>query len=159
LTNSSLSDRALGAARVDFAPRHTQPSWLRWVVATIVAIVGSLAVDAILVAIGKGVFPSTKNYAHFHVSDYAKLTIVGVYAACVAWPVVTRISSSPRWLFSRLAVLVTLVLLVPDVWLLHLHQPVRAVAVLMVMHLAIAVVSYFALVTVAPTTSLRHNRL
>jgi hypothetical protein len=51
---------------------------------------------------------------------------------------------------SRLAVLVTLVLLLPDVWLLHQHQPPRAVAVLIGMHLAIAVVTYFALVLLAP---------
>ena len=37
--------------------------------------------------------------------------------ACVAWPIVTRISSAPRWLFLRLAVLVTLVLFAPDVWI------------------------------------------
>ena len=62
--------------------------------------------------------------------------------ACLAWPVVTRISSAPRWLFFRLAVLVTLVLWLPDLYLLDLGQPGRAVAVLMVMHLAIALVTY-----------------
>lgn len=50
----------------------------------------------------------------------------------------TRISSAPRWLFFWLAVLVTLLLWLPDLYLLDLGQPGRAVAVLMVMHLAIA---------------------
>jgi FtsH-binding integral membrane protein len=99
--------------------------------------------------IGQAAFPSTKGYVHFQFGDYAKLTIVGVIIACLAWPVVTRVSSQPRWLFSRLAVLVTVVLLLPDVWLLHQHQPSRAVAVLMVMHLAIAAITYFALVLLA----------
>jgi hypothetical protein len=69
--------------------------------------------------------------------------------ACLAWPVVTRISSAPRWLFFRLAVLVTLVLWLPDLYLLDLGQPGRAVAVLMVMHLSIALVTYYSLVSIA----------
>ena len=54
-----------------------------------------------------------------------------------------------RWLFFRLAVLVTLVLWLPDLYLLDLGQPGRAVAVLMVMHLAIALVTYNCLVHIA----------
>ena len=38
--------------------------------------------------------------------------------ACLAWPVVTRISFAPRWLFLRMAVLVTLVLWLPDLYIL-----------------------------------------
>ena len=38
--------------------------------------------------------------------------IIGVVTACLAWPVVTRISSAPRWLFFRLAIAVT-----PVLWL------------------------------------------
>jgi hypothetical protein len=64
-------------------------------------------------------------------------------------PSTTRISSAPRWLFFRLAVLVTLVLWLPDLYLLDLGQPGRAVAVLMVMHLAIALVTYYSLVYIA----------
>ena len=67
----------------------------------------------------------------------------------MAWPIVTRISSAPRWLFFRLAILVTLVLWLPDLYILHQGQPAKAVAVLMVMHLAIAVVTYNLLVRVA----------
>ena len=114
-----------------------------------VSIAGSLAADAILVVIGTTLFPSTKGYAHFQFHDYAKLTVIGVVIACLAWPVVTRISSAPRWLFFRLAVLVTLVLWLPDLYLLDLGQPGRAVAVLMVMHLAIALVTYNSLVHIA----------
>jgi hypothetical protein len=141
--------RALGLVRVDLAPAHRQPSVLRVAIATVVAVAGSLAVDAILVVIGQAVFPSTNGYVHFQFSDYAKLTVIGVLIACAAWPIVTRISSAPRWLFFRLAIAVTLVLWLPDLWILHLGQPVQAVAVLMVMHLAIAVVTYNALVRIA----------
>jgi hypothetical protein len=148
--------RALGLVRVDLAPAHRQPSAMQVAIATAASVAGSLAVDALLVVIGQAVFPSTKGYVHFQFSDYAKLTVIGVLIACAAWPIVTRISSDPRWLFLRLAIAVTLVLWLPDLWILHLGQPAKAVAVLMVMHLAIAVVTYNCLVRIAPIRSARH---
>jgi hypothetical protein len=141
-------ERALRLVRVDFAPTHRQPSAVRVAAAAALALAGSLAADAILVWIAKKLF-SIKHYAHFQVSDYGKLTIIGVLIACAAWPIVTRISSSPRWLFFRQAIAVTLVLWLPDLYILYRGQPARAVAVLMVMHLAIAVVTYNCLVHVA----------
>jgi len=88
--------RVLRLVRVDFAPAHRQPSAVRVLVALVISVVGSLAVDALLVLVGEAVFPSTKGYVHFQFHDYAKLTIIGVVIACVAWPIVTRISSAPR---------------------------------------------------------------
>jgi hypothetical protein len=76
--------------------------------------------------------------------------VIGVIIACVAWPVVTRISSEPRWLFFRMAILVTLVLWLPDVYILYRGQPGEAVAFLFLMHLAIAAVTYNLLVHLAP---------
>jgi len=116
-------------------------------------VAGSLAVDALLVAAGTALFPSTRGYAHFRSTDYGALTVVGVVAASLAWPVTARISSAPRRLFRRVAVVVTLVLWLPDLWILAEGQPPRAVAVLMVMHLAIAVVTYNVLVRLAPVGS------
>ena len=150
--------RWLRIFRVDPRERQAPPSPVRWVVALIAANVGSLIADAILVAIGKWIFPSTQNFAHFQFSDYAKLTIVGVTIACIAWPVVTWISSQPRWLFLRLAVLVTLVLWLPDLWILHQGEPVRGVGVLMLMHLAIAFITYPTLVHLAPVGDSRGRR-
>jgi hypothetical protein len=149
----TVFDRSLALFRVDFAPTHRQPSLPRILLATLVSVVGTLAVDAALVAIGEVVFPSTKGYGHFNFGDYSILTIIGVLIACAAWPVVTRISASPRWLFFRLAIVVTLVLLLPDLYILHQGQPAKAVTVLMVMHLAIALVTYNALVHLAPVRS------
>ena len=144
--------------RLDFAPRHRQPSTGRVVVAAVVALVGSLVVDAILVAVGTHVFPSTKGYVHFQFSDYAKLTTIGVIIACVAWPIVTRVSSHPRWLFFRMAIVVTLVLFVPDLWIFLHGSPAKAVSVLLLMHVAIAVVTYNALVHIAPVGGRRTGR-
>jgi hypothetical protein len=118
--------------------------------ATIGAIVGCLVADAILVMIGEAIFPGTKGYVHFRLSDYGKLTVIGVIIACAGWPIVTRVTSAPRWLFYRLAILITLFLLLPDLYILHQGQPADAVAVLMVMHLAIALVTYNLLVRFAP---------
>jgi hypothetical protein len=150
LAPDSIFDRFFDLVKVDFTPTQRQPSAARVVFATVVSVVGSLAVDAALVAIGEALFASTKGYVHFQISDYSKLTIIGVIIACVAWPIVTRISSAPRWLFFRLAIVVTLVLFLPDLYILKQGQPAKAVAVLMCMHLAIAIVTYNALVHLAP---------
>ncbi|HEY1830341.1 MAG TPA: hypothetical protein VGG38_08875 [Acidimicrobiales bacterium] len=151
-------ERVLGWARVDFSPGHRQPPWWRVALATVLSIGLSLAADAGLVAIGTHVFPATRGYSHFQFSDYSKLTIIGVLIACAAWPVVTRISSAPRWLFFRLAILVTLVLWLPDLWIWRKGQPAHAVGVLMVMHLAIALITYNLLVRLAPVQARRAGR-
>jgi hypothetical protein len=149
-----MLSKAMSLVHLDFAPDHQQPSAVRVVLATVVSIVGSLLADALLVVIAQAVFPSTKGYPHFQFSDYGKLTVIGVIIACVAWPITTRITSQPRWMFVRMAVLVTLVLWLPDVYILVNGQPARAVGFLFLMHLAIAVVTYNALVRLAPVGAL-----
>ena len=144
-----LIDRAMRWTKVDFAPKHRQPEWWRLAVATVLSIVLSLAACAALVVTGEHLWPATKGFVHFQFADYAKLTIVGVLIACAGWPIVTRISSAPRWLFFRLAILVTLVLWLPDVWIWLRGESAQGVAVLALMHLAIAVVTYNCLVHVA----------
>jgi hypothetical protein len=153
----TLMDRSFDLLRIDFQPKHTQPSTVRVLLATVVALVGSLAADAILVAIAKAVVPSIKDYSHFAFSDYGKLTVIGVIVACIGWPIVTRICSSPRWLFFRLAIVVTLVLFLPDLYILKQGQPAKAVAFLMAMHVAIALVTYNALVHLAPVGPAREE--
>ena len=136
--------------RLDFSPTHRQPSALRLVFASLASIAGSLLADAVIVAISEALMPGTKGYVHFQFSDYGKLTVIGVVIACIAWPIVTRVCSAPRWLFFRLAILVTLVLLLPDFYILYKGQPGNAVGALMVMHLAIGLVTYNLLVRLAP---------
>ncbi len=138
--------------------RHSPPSWARWVAALMVANAASLVSDALLVAIGTAIFPSTRGFAHFQPTDYGKLTLIGVTIACIAWPIVTRISSQPRWLFPRMAVLVTLVLWTPDLWILVHGEPIRGVGVLMLMHLSIALITYNTLVRIAPIDDRERSR-
>jgi len=144
----------LDLIHLDFAPDHEHPAAGRLILATVVSIAGSLLVDALLVVIAQAVFPSTRGYAHFQFGDYSKLTVIGVIIACIAWPVTTRITSQPRWMFFRMAILVTLVLWLPDVYILVKGQPGKAVAFLFLMHLAIALVTYNALVRLAPVRPL-----
>jgi len=151
-----MLQKALALVHLDFAPNHRQPSGGLVVLATVVSIAGSLLADALIVVLAQALIPSTKGYVHFQFSDYAKLTVIGVIIACVAWPITTRITSQPRWMFFRMAVLVTLVLWLPDVYILIKGQPAKAVAFLFVMHLAIALVTYNALVYLAPVRALAH---
>jgi hypothetical protein len=147
---SRMWKQLVSLARVDFSPAHRQPSAWRVLLATFASIAGSLLADAAIVAISQALMPGTKGYVHFRFSDYGKLTVIGVVFACAAWPIVTRVCAAPQWLFYRLAILVTLVLLVPDFYILYLGQPGNAVGALMVMHLAIGVVTYNLLVRLAP---------
>ena len=149
-TVSGMLQRALDLIHLDFAPEHGQPSGGRVLLATVVSLAGSLLADALLVVIAEAAFPGIKGYSHFQFADYGKLTVIGVIIACVAWPVTTRITSRPRWMFFRMAILVTLVLWLPDVYILVKGQPAKAVGFLFAMHLAIALVTYNVLVHLAP---------
>jgi len=152
---------ALAAGKIDFSPRPKQPTPASLALETLVSLTGSLPADAILVAIGTRIFPATSGYVHFRFSDHGGLTTAAVIIACVAWPVVTRISTAPH-------------LGVPTYGRPGNGGPAAAGPVhpcqglappsgllLMVMHLAIAAVTYNALVRLAParrTTSLLGGR-
>ena len=150
--------RLFAWARIDFHPPHRPPAWWRVGVATVLALVGSLLADAAIVAVWTHAIASTKGYVHFQFHDYARLTIIGVLIACAGWPVVARCCSAPRWLFFRLAIVVTLVLFLPDLYIWHQGQPAKAVAGLLCMHVAIALVTYNALVHVAPVRGVPRGR-
>lgn len=149
MTESSVRN-VLGRLRVDFAPASDPPAWGRLAIALVVALGGSLGVDAALVHGGVALFPSTRGFSHFRLWDYATLTSVGVVLASAGWPLVIRVSSLPRWLYLRAAIVVTILAWGPDIWLFAKGEPPRGVAVLAVMHLAVALVTYNALVRIAP---------
>jgi hypothetical protein len=149
-TAVSSSRGFVGSFRFDMPGSRGAPNPLRWVLASIVAIGGSLAACAGIAALGIGLDPAIRHYEHLTFADYGKLTIIGVAGACVAWQIVARLSSRAWWPFLLLAILVTLVGLLPDLWILHQGQPAAGVADLVVMHLALAVITYPALVFIAP---------
>jgi hypothetical protein len=149
----SIITRTRLLTRVDLSPRHKQPSAGSLAVATVLSVALALLADALLVVIGTATFPSTSGYQHFQFGDYSTLTVAGVIFACIAWPIVTRLTSAPRWLFFRLAVLVTAALLLPDLGIWVQGAPGRAVVVLVAMHLAIGLITYNVLVHIARTRS------
>lgn len=149
--------RLLTWARFDLRPGHRQPAAIALATATVVAVALCLTVDWALAKAGAAIFPSTKGYEHFQFGDYATLTVLGVVAACVGWPIVTRLCAAPRWLFARLAVLVTAVLLLPDLAIYLQGQPGNAVFILVLMHLAIGLITYTALVRLAPHRQRRRS--
>jgi hypothetical protein len=150
--------RTLERTQIDFAPTKRQPNPRWYVLAIVIAIGLSLGADVALVHAGTALFPSTRRFSHFRFSDYGTLTCIGVIVASAGWPLVIRISSAPRWLYLRSAVVLTLVLWLPDVWLFTKGEAGRGVAVLAVMHLAVALVTYNAIVRLAPPRALVDQR-
>ncbi|MCU1414917.1 MAG: hypothetical protein JWN80_2257 [Microbacteriaceae bacterium] len=136
--------------RLDFPWGSAQPGPVRFVAATIVAVAGSVVACWILAKVAVLAMPSTAGYEHFQFADYTRLTIIGVVVACISWPLTTLLSSRARRLFFWLAVIVTVASLAPDVWIIHQGQPLGGVVVLMLMHFALAVVTYPVLVFGAP---------
>ena len=147
----------LRAFHIDFKPGSPPPP-LSLLIATVVSLVGSLLADWLLVKLGTHIFPSTRYFVHFRFSDYAKLTIIGVVIACVGWPLVTRLTSQPRRLFLQAAIAITIVLLAPAAYIWHNGASGEAVFVLVWMHVAIAIITYNALVHLAPVRRARRGR-
>jgi hypothetical protein len=140
------------AFRLDLnAKQDRQPSIVSILFASIVALAGSLAADYLLVKLGT-------HFSHFRFSDYSKLTVIGVLIACAAWPVATRLTSTPRSFFFRAAIVITIVLFAPDAYIWHSGSSGEAVFVLIWMHIAIAIVTYNALVRLAAVPRGRHAR-
>lgn len=129
---------------------RTRPSGTRVALVTVFAASASVAVNYALVHLATAFDPTLQHYPHFRFSDYGTLTIVGVLCAGVAWFFATRFLASPRQSFFRVAVVSMVVLWLPDVWLFLKHEPSRAVTYLIVMHLAIALITYNSLVFAAP---------
>ena len=148
--SSSVIGRALRWIRFDPRPAHRPPSAARVALAGVVAIALSLAADWVIARFAVRIWPSIAGYPHFRFADYSKLTVIGIIGAAVGWPIVTRLCAAPRWLYLRLAVLVTAVLLLPDLYIYLQGSPGRAVLGLVCMHLAIGVITYNAVVRIAP---------
>src|SRR5579862_4720848 len=127
------------------SPAQTVPPTYRRVAAA------GLAADLMLATIGRAAFTVPASFGKFAFGTYALLTVLGVAGAAATWAAVARLSSRPKWLLTRLAALVTALFLIPDFLLLGTRgNPAGPVAILMVMHLAIAAITYTALTRLAP---------
>lgn len=154
-----LLDDALRAARIDFPPPARQPSVPVTALAMAVGVLLSLVASMLIVHLAIGLFPALAGYEHFRLSDYGRLTVIGALIACVGWPVLTRLSSAPVRMYLTLSVLGTLVLLLPDLYILYvLHEPAPAVAALVGMHLAVVLISCASMVAIARRPISDHPR-
>jgi hypothetical protein len=147
----SVAQRPSRSSRTGPAPHPVPPALRRVAAADLAAAAVSLAADLVLAAVGRAVFTVPASFGKFAFGTYAPLTVLGVAGATAAWRAVTRLSSRPQWLLIRLAALVTALLLIPDFLLLGTPgNPAGPVVILMLMHLAIAAITYLALIKVAP---------
>jgi len=136
--------------RLDLPKGQAQPSWWRWIIGAVVAVLGSLLVCVAIAKLVSSADPSIASYQHFEFSDYSRLTIVGVVSACIGWPIVALLSTTARRIYLWAAIIVVVVSLAPDLWILHLGQPVVGVAALALMHVGLGLVTYPAMVFLAP---------
>lgn len=143
-------ERAARALDLDLPRGTMQPSLARFIAASAVAVVGSVLACAGLAAAAIAAMPNLAGYEHFQFMEYTKLTVIGVVLACLAWPAMAWLSSRAWKPFLWLAVAVTLVGLAPDAWILLKGQPAAGVGVLVVMHFALLLITYPALVLIAP---------
>lgn len=136
------------------------PTHSRVAAAGLAAAAVSLVADLMLATIGRAAFTVPASFDKFAFGTYALLTVLGVAGATATWAAVARLSSRPKWLLTRLAALVTALFLIPDFLLLGTPgNPAGPVAILMVMHLAIGVITYAALTRLAPVRGAPPRRL
>ncbi|MGT2463932.1 hypothetical protein [Sinomonas atrocyanea] len=147
---SPALERAARALDLDFPRGSRQPSLVRFIAASAVAVIGSVLACAALAAAAIAAMPDLAGYEHFQFMEYTKLTVIGVVLACLAWPVTAWLSSRAWKPFLWLALAVTVVGLAPDAWILLKGQPAAGVGVLVLMHFALALITYPALVLIAP---------
>jgi len=147
----SLAQRASRLTGTRPAVRTVPPTYRRVMAAGLAAATVSLAADLMLATIGQATFAVPAAFGQFAFGTYALLTVLAVAGAAATWAAVVRLSSRPKWLLTRLAALVTALFLIPDFLLLGTPgNPAGPVAILMLMHLAIVVITYAALTELAP---------
>jgi Family of unknown function (DUF6069) len=150
---SSLAQRASRLTGTGPAPGAAPPAHRRVAAAGLAGAAVSLAADVVLATIGQAAFTVPASFGRFSFGTYALLIAAGGSGATATWAAVTRLSSRPNWLLTRLVALATALLLIPDFLLLGTPgNPTGPVVILMLMHLAIAVIIYAALVKVAPAS-------
>jgi hypothetical protein len=147
----SLAQRVPRLTGTRPAVQMVPPTYRRVVAAGLAAAVVSLAAALMLATIGQAAFTVPASFGKLAFATYALLTVLGVAGAAATWAAVARLSARPKWLLTRLAALVTALFLIPDFLLLGTPgNPAGPVAILMLMHLAIAVITYAALTELAP---------
>lgn len=107
----------------------------------IVAVVLSLVVNWTLL-FGALAVDLVEPFGALSASPVTFLTVLGVGAATAVYGAVTRLSPSPDWVFVRLAIVALLISFIPDIVVLlyDAEATFGAVVVLMLMHVAVALI-------------------
>jgi hypothetical protein len=119
-------------------------------IASVVAASVSVAACFGIARVTVRVFPSTIGYGHFQFADYTRLTLLGVAAAVIVWPILTLVSTRARRLYLVVSVVALIVSFAPDAWILRQGQPAVGVAALALMHVAVALATVGAVLLLAP---------
>lgn len=141
--------RAMELIRLDLRPLRPLPSLGRIALAGLLSALASVVACVIISEAGKALLSPPASFDKFNPPGYIVLTVLGVAAATVGWAILVRMTSQPRWCLKVAAVIVTIVLLLPDVAILP-HDPTGAVIVLMIEHVVIAVITTWLLLRVSP---------
>jgi hypothetical protein len=148
---SFLAQRASRLTGNGSASGATPPARRRVLAAGLAAAAVSLAADVVLATTGQAAFTVPASFGKFGFGTYALPTVAGVAGATATWAAVTRLGPRPKWLLTRLAALVTAMVLIPDFLLVGTPgNPTGPVTILMLMRLATALITYTALIKVAP---------
>jgi hypothetical protein len=150
ITIPARTRRLAALIRADLPGRRGTPHASRFVIAAVAAVLLSLLACAAVAAVTIALVPSVGGYEHLRFHDWAKLTVVGIVLASLGWPLAGALWSRARVPFLILTALVTVVSFAPDLWIWRQGQPTAGVLALLVMHVAVAVVTYPALVLIAP---------
>jgi hypothetical protein len=109
------------------------------------AIVASTAVNLIIRAAGLAVFDISPEFLPLaSASATIMFTAIGVLAATITFAVISRLAKRPVRVFQIVAAVALALSLVPDVLFLVFPSPgtsVQAVAILMIMHVAAAIIA------------------
>ncbi len=107
---SSLARQAFRRTGTGSATKAAPPAHRRLAGAGLAAAVVSLTADVVLVTVGRAAFTVPVSFGKFSFGTYGLLTVLGIAGATATWGVVTRLSSRPKWLLTRLAALTTALL-------------------------------------------------
>ena len=132
-----------------------RPVWGRLWLLGLLAIVGSVIVNAIIHTIAMAVLPISSQFFQLQGPIYVVFTVVATIAAVLVFALVSRLSRRPIRLYRIIATIVLVLSLIPDLGLLSsTGGSWYAVGTLMSMHIA----AYLVCVGVLTTMTRTHVR-
>ena len=147
----SIAQRTSRFTRTGPAPHAVPPALRRVAAAGLAAAAVSLAADLVLVAVGRAGIHRSRVVRQVRLRHLRPADRPGGGRGHRRLGDGDQAELPAEWLLTRLAALVTALFGIPDFLLLGTPgNPAGPVVILMLMHLAIAAITYVALLTIAP---------